>query len=109
MVRSGDGEKRVYITETGWNDNARWTKAVRPAQRVQYTVDALRLADNQWPWLDKLCIWVFRYPAPNLNYTDDFELVTTDFQLKPIYHAIQSYARGWEMREQLWLPAPIND
>lgn len=106
MVRYGDGDTPVYITETGWNDHPRWTKAVRPSLRAAYTVDALRLADEQWPWLEKMCLWAFRYPADTLNYPDNFTLVTTDFQPKPIYYAVQAYARGWTQEADLWLPAP---
>src|SRR5262249_16004091 len=41
MVKNGDGNKAVYITESGWNDNARWAYAVRPSERVADTVHAL--------------------------------------------------------------------
>ena len=34
MERNGDGAKHIMITEGGWNDHPRWTRAVRPAQRV---------------------------------------------------------------------------
>ncbi len=40
MARNGDEAKHVIITEAGWNDHPRWTKAVRPAQRAAYTVRA---------------------------------------------------------------------
>jgi polysaccharide biosynthesis protein PslG len=106
MLRYDAQGKPVYITETGWNDNPRWTKAVRPAQRVAYTLGAFEWANKNWPWLDKLCLWAFRYPAPTLSYPDNFTMVTPDFQIKPIYYAVQAYARGWERSESLWLPAP---
>ncbi|HLV36439.1 MAG TPA: hypothetical protein VKY59_15040 [Spirillospora sp.] len=108
MERHGDAAKAVYITETGWNDHPRWTKAVRPSQRAAYTVDALRLAETEWPWLEKMCLWAFRYPVDTLNYPDHFTLVTVDFQPKPIYYAVQAYARGWQQTESLWLPAPAS-
>lgn len=98
--------KPVYITETGWNDNPRWTKAVRPAQRIAYTLQAYKWAEQNWPWLEKMCLWAFRYPAPTQGYPDNFTLVTPGFQIKPIYYAVQAYARGWEGGDSLWLPAP---
>jgi hypothetical protein len=106
MARYDDPHTPVYITESGWNDNPRWTKAVSPAQRVAYTVNAFRWAETEWPWLDKLCIWVFRYPASTRSYPDNFTLITPDFQTTPIYAALQAYARGWQLDEDLWLPAP---
>ncbi len=100
------GDKPVYITESGWNDHPRWTKAVRPSQRIAYTINAFKWADDNWPWLDKLCIWVLRYPASTRSYPDNFTLLTPDFMPLPIYTAIQAYARGWSLEDDLWLPAP---
>lgn len=108
MLRYDNPNKPVYITESGWNDNLRWTKAVRPSQRVAYTVNAFHWAEDNWHWLDKLCIWVLRYPASTRSYPDNFTLITPDFAPTPIYYAIQAYARGLQQDEQLWLPAPIQ-
>ena len=108
MNRYDDADKPVYITETGWNDNPRWTKAVRPANRIRYTIDAFKYAEDNWPWLDQLCLWAFRYPAPTFSYPDNFTFVTPDFQIKPIYYAVQDYALGRESSENLWLPAPAE-
>jgi hypothetical protein len=65
-------------------------------------------AEENWPWLKKMCVWAFRYPAPTFSYPDNFTLVTTDFQLKPIYYALQAYAMGEERRGDLWLPPPTD-
>ena len=27
MVDAGDGDKSIFVTETGWNDHPRWTMA----------------------------------------------------------------------------------
>ncbi len=108
MARYGDIEKPIFITESGWNDNPRWTKAVRPAQRIANTLEAFRYAATNWPWLEKLCLWAFRYPAPTFSYPDNFTLVTPDFQIKPIYFAVQDYALGHEKATNLWLPAPAK-
>lgn len=108
MLRYDRPDKPVYITETGWNDHPRWTKAVRPAQRVQYTIEAYEYTEANWPWLDKMCIWVLRYPAPTRSYPDNFTLITPGFQPRPIYYAIQSYAQGLERSADLWLPPPAE-
>lgn len=90
----GLDEMKVWITEFGWNDHPRWAGAVSPAQRVINTLDAYRWADAQWPWLAAQCLWVFRYPTPANSYPDGFVLATTDFDLKPLYFALQTYATG---------------
>jgi len=106
MVENGDAGKPVFITESGWNDNPRWTKAVRPSDRAAYTVNSYRWAEENWPWTEKLCTWVLRYPANTGSYPDNFTLITPDFEPKPVYNALQDYARGWERSDALWLPAP---
>jgi hypothetical protein len=91
MVNAGDGEKSIFVTETGWNDHPRWTMAVTPGQRIQYTLDALRYAEENWPFVEMMALWAFRYPAPTKSYMDYFTLVTPEFVAKPIYDAIQAY------------------
>jgi hypothetical protein len=82
------------ITEGGWNDHPRWTKAVRPAQRAEYTIQAYEIARREWPWLEVVCMWAFRYPRPAATYQDYYTFVGVDFQPKPIYLAVQQYASG---------------
>lgn len=108
MREHDDPDKPVFITESGWNDNPRWVHAVRPSQRVAYTLDAFRWADEHWDWLDALCIWLLRYPRPAGSYRDNFTLITPDFQNKPIYEALRAYARGWPSEEESWLPPPVE-
>ena len=94
MVRNGDGHKQAIITEGGWNDHPRWTRAVRPAQRIAYTLRAYDIAQNEWDWLDALCLWVFRFPWDQNSYQDYYTFVRTDFEPKPIYEEVQRYAQG---------------
>jgi hypothetical protein len=99
MQANGDGHKRVMITEGGWNDHPRWTRAVSPGQRILHTIGAYELALNEWPWLDAVCFWVFRFPWDQRTYQDYFTFVDTEFEPKPIYLEVQAYSQGrWEMR-----------
>ena len=92
MVANGDAGKPVHITETGWNDHPRWARAVRPSQRIQYTLEALQYAEANWDYVQTVGIWVFRTPAPTKSYMDYYSLVTPEFVKKPIYTALQEYA-----------------
>jgi GH35 family endo-1,4-beta-xylanase len=94
MQRNGDGDKPCFITEGGWNDHPRWTKAVRPYQRIEYTLRAYEKALREWEWCQAVCLWAFRYPWPQKTYQDYFSLVTPEFIPKPIYSELQRYARG---------------
>ncbi len=93
MVANGDGHKPIHITEAGWNDHPRWTRAVRPAQRIRYTIQAYQMALG-WDWLTSVSMWAFRYPAPEKSYRDYFTFVTPDFQPKPIYLEVKKALRG---------------
>lgn len=92
MVEHGDTNKPVMITEGGWNDSPRWTRSVRPAQRIAYTVRAFEKARQEWPWIEAINLWVFRLPRPARNYNDYYTLVDSDFRPKPAYLAVQAYA-----------------
>lgn len=105
MEQHGDAASPIHITESGWNDDPRWTKAVTPSRRIEYTLQALEWAADH-AWVQSLCLWLFRTPAPVYAYPDHFALVTPEFYLRPIYYAVQNYARGYPNEGALWLPAP---
>lgn len=93
MVAHGDAWKPVYVTESGWNDHPRWARAVRPAQRIAYTIGAYEFARQSWPWCRCVAMWAFRFPAPLHNFQDYYAFVTADFRPKPIYLAVQEYTQ----------------
>ena len=94
MVQYGDEDKPIIITEAGWNDHPRWTKAVRPGQRITYTIGALEYAEQNWPWTESVCIWALRYPTPTYSYPDYFTLISLDFSPKPIYTELKAWTTG---------------
>jgi polysaccharide biosynthesis protein PslG len=94
MEANGDSQKKCLITEGGWNDNPRWVNAVSPSQRIDYTIRAYDKALNDWPWVEGVALWAFRFPKPNYNYFDGYSFVTPDFTPKAIYLEVQRYARG---------------
>jgi hypothetical protein len=91
MVRHNDADSKIYITEFGWNDHPRWTMAVRPGQRIQNTLDAFTYAEENWPYVEMIAIWAFRFPAPSKSFMDYFTLVTPEFVAKPIYTELQRF------------------
>ncbi|NJN81459.1 MAG: hypothetical protein HC802_03700 [Caldilineaceae bacterium] len=94
MAANGDDDKSAMITEGGWNDHPRWTRAVRPGQRIEYTRRAYEIAQEEWPWMESVNIWALRYPWDAMSYQDYFTLIRTDFEPKPIYLELQRYAQG---------------
>lgn len=93
MLAHADEATPIYITESGYNDHPRWTRAVRPAQRIDYTLDMIDYAVQNWPYVEVIAIWMLRTPAPTRSFLDYYTLVTPEFVEKPIYGALQAYAR----------------
>ncbi|MCO5184867.1 MAG: beta-galactosidase [Anaerolineae bacterium] len=85
MIRYGDGDTPIYITETGYNDHPRWSLAVSPAERIRYSADSIRYAISNWPYVDVIVLWKLRTPYPDNSYRDYYTLVTPEFVEKPIY------------------------
>ncbi len=91
MADFGDDAKPIYITEAGWNDDPRWVEAVSPSLRTAYTLMAYNWARTQWPWCPVVAMWMFRLPVPPQGHEAGYLFVTTDFQARPIYRAVQAY------------------
>ena len=96
LVENGLAHLPIYITEGGWNDHPRWTRAVKPGQRIKATLRAYQLT-AAWPWAETAALWAFRYPWPARTYLDYFTFVTSDFEPKPIYLETQRYSQGETM------------
>ncbi|MCB0114543.1 MAG: beta-galactosidase [Caldilineaceae bacterium] len=94
MQRNGDSEKPLMITEGGWNDHPRWTRAVRPGTRIRNTIRAYEIARTEWPWMESVAFWAFRYPWDAKTYQDYYTFVDTEFEPKPIYEEVRDYAHG---------------
>ncbi len=93
MEKKGDVDRHVMITEGGWNDHPRWTKAVTPPERIANTLSAYEWCEKT-TWIDACALWAFRYPAPTYTFNDYWTFVTPEFDAKPIYFEVQKYTQG---------------
>jgi len=89
----GGADKRIIITEGGWNDHPRWSAAVSAADRVRWTVGAYEWA-RRYSWLEAICLWQFSTPFSTRSYPDNWNFVSPDGTPKAVYLAVQRYARG---------------
>jgi len=101
MVAYGDTGKPCFVTEAGWNDHPRWTRAVSPAERMLYTQQAYDLALRQWPWCEAVAMWAFRFPWPQRTYQDHFSFVAPDFTPRAVYEAVRQYSHQCTMAASL--------
>jgi hypothetical protein len=68
MVRNGDGDKQVWLTEFGWTSDTvhpsyAWHR-VTEEEKAQYVVEAYRWAHLNWqPWIGVMVLW--NLPSPD--------------------------------------------
>jgi len=103
MVAHGDAAKPIWIGEMAWNpvpddpnirDRLTYGQ-VTDAQAAQYAVDAYERARTEWRWVGVIAYWFFK--RPDTSEIDQswyyFRMVEPDFTPRPVYFAIQEYAR----------------
>ena len=105
MVKNGDADKAIWITEMNWNappaDFAnKQFGYVTPEQQARYALLAFQRAQQEWPWLGVINVWFFKRATD--SETDQpmyyFRLVEPDFEPMPVYDALKSYAHSDEAR-----------
>lgn len=119
MVRHGDGQKPLWISELGWNAVPEGIPPnfgrVSEEQQARYTVEAFQRAQSEWPWLGVSNIWFFKRPA---DWEKDqawyyFRMMEPDFAPLPVYSAVSAYANspeydeptpGWQFAWMRWRP-----
>ena len=92
LERFGDSTKRLIVTEGGYNDHPRWSAAVRPADRIRWTIATYEQA-RRYPWLEAVALWQFTTPFATRSYPDAWNFVAPDGTPRAIYQAVQAYAR----------------
>jgi hypothetical protein len=91
MRAHGDAATPIMITEGGWNDSLRWHGAVRPSERVRWTLAAYDMA-RTWDWLAAICLWQLGTPWSTHTYQDNWSFVAPDGTPKAIYWAVRDMA-----------------
>ncbi len=90
MVRFGDDEKPVWITEMGWtvrgNEHSAWQE-VTPSEQAEYLTGALERIRSQWAWVDLVTIW--NIGGENSADWGGYSLLAADGTPRPAYQALQ--------------------
>ena len=101
MVRNGDGNKPIWISEMNWNTAPLDVPAVygrtTPDQQAYYLLLAYDRIQREWPWLGMAAVWYLRRPTDQWlkerRPEAYFQLLTPDFQETPAYRAIRAYSQ----------------
>ena len=98
MREFGDAQTPVWAAEYGWMSLPHdWTgePGIWGNHSIQdqadWTVDGIRRAREQWPWMPTVIIWASRWPEdPNpRDPTPYFRLMDKDFSPRPNLEAVQ--------------------
>lgn len=99
MVRNGDENKPIWISEMNWNAVPadfpdKPYGYVTEEQQARYVVEAYRLVQAEWPWVGVVNFWFFKRPseAEQDQAWYYFRMVEPDFTPLPVYHAMKEYA-----------------
>ena len=104
MVKYGDTNKAVWFNEYAWNaspasfpaEKLIWRR-VTEQQQADYTVQGIKYARDNWPWAGVVFIWYFRQvgdiPSDRSDYY--FQMITPEFEPKPVYNAVKKDALAW--------------
>lgn len=94
MVRHGDADKPIWISEMGWNVvpegiDARFGR-VTPEQQARFAVEAYERAQAEWPWVGVINTWFLkRKDESELDQSFYyFRLLDADFTPQPVYEAL---------------------
>lgn len=94
MVRHGDADKPIWISEMGWNVvpegmDARFGR-VTPEQQARFAVEAYERAQAEWPWVGVVNYWFLkRKDESELDQSFYyFRLLDPDFAPQPVYDAL---------------------
>lgn len=103
MLEFGDAQTPVWAAEYGWMSlPAGWTG--EPGiwgnhsieDQAAWTVDGIRRAREQWPWMPTVVIWASRWPE-DLDARDPtpyFRLMDKDFTPRPNLEAVRAAFAG---------------
>jgi hypothetical protein len=99
MVRNGDADTPIWISEMNWNaapeDVEPRYGRVTLDQQARWAPIAYQRAEEEWPWIGVVNFWYFK------RASDDwlaerrpeayFQMMAPDFTPMPVYEAMQEY------------------
>ncbi len=96
MVRHGDAGKAIWAVEFGWNVlPEEWAGppppwgADSPEKQARRTVDAVRRAQMEWPWMGPMLAFHLDPAAPPGNPIQGFALLDESLDPRPTYTALR--------------------
>jgi polysaccharide biosynthesis protein PslG len=101
MAQAGDGAKKMWATESGYDANPQapagyeYARALTEAQQADYIVRSIKYARANWPWMVVIFIWNLNFQAvvPQADEKWGFGILNADYSPRPAYTALQKMAK----------------
>lgn len=95
MVSHGDADKPIWFTQWGWNaalpgwqgQPSIWG-SVSEQQQVDYTMQAIRRAANEWPWASAMFLSTLQPAVVTTDPLWGFSLLDQSGRPRPVYDAL---------------------
>lgn len=101
MVRNGDAEKAIWISEMNWNVapedvEPRYGRATLD-QQARWAPLAYQRAQEEWPWIGVVAFWYFKRAddqwLAERRPEAYFQMAAPDFTLMPVYDTMKTYTQ----------------
>ncbi len=107
MVKNGDANKPIWISEMNWNAAPEGVEArygrVTPAQQARYLPLAYDRVMNDWPWVGVANTWYLKRATDAWEQNGQpeayFRLLAPDFTPQPVYTAMQEFTAAYLRHE----------
>lgn len=92
MIRAGDGDRAVWITEWGWGSgNFPEFSDVSEQTRADWTIQSVQQIRTRYPWVGAMFLWNLNWSvfSPSTTSWGYFSLIGPDYSPRPIYNAVK--------------------
>lgn len=92
MIRAGDGDRAMWITEWGFGagDYVEFAD-VSETTRTQWTLESVAIIRARYPWVGAMFLWNLNWsvftPAGSPGY---YSLLNKDYNPRPVYYAVRA-------------------
>ncbi|HEU0166392.1 MAG TPA: hypothetical protein VFS62_01355 [Chloroflexota bacterium] len=97
MMQAGDGDKKIWATETGYDSNPQapqgyeYARTLTEQQQADYLTREIKYARANYPWMGVMFIWNLNFQAvvPQTDEKWGFGVLNADYSPRPAYTALQ--------------------
>jgi hypothetical protein len=101
MEKAGDGNKKIWATETGYDSNPQaptgyeYARGITEEQQADYLTREIKYARANWPWMGVMFIWNLNFQAvvPQTDEKWGFGVLRGDYSARPAYTALQKLSK----------------